>query len=422
MGKPWCFCQILAASTFMLGAAQGAHAEDPAAARRPKGTIVAVMPVAAGALDEDAAMVLSDALAEALDGANGWRIIARGDLRALLAREAVRQGIGCEQDCRQHLSEVLGVQVLIAQVVNRLADQLVWAGSLVDVGTGEVLLRHEERAPTVDQLQSRAVEMALGISGVAGIGQLEGPQVQRALGFKDARTLKAFKSFRNANPRMAIPAALTAFVLARNEESRAMMLLEGSLLATAALIAPVAIMTAVLTVAVASGGQSHTTAGPPLAMLALAMGLVCAAVGAMAMLAGATAMLVAMVDGSNTGQVTLRKDGCCTDLATINDSKNSPVPSYLVGVPGLVAPAVFVALVPVAGAFGLLALTWVWRVALSSPASADRSWGRTYVSVTAASLGLGTAGLLAVAMLVVAPVVGLLLMFWPDEPLVERGA
>lgn len=113
-------------------------------------------------VDADGRAALTLALTRALDGRDGQRVSSIVDVQQLADIEASRQAVDCADDsgCLAEIGEAFGARLMVMGRVTRVAGQLVWQSTLLDVRSGVAVRREQVEATDLAGLVARAPAVA----------------------------------------------------------------------------------------------------------------------------------------------------------------------------------------------------------------------------------------------------------------------
>jgi hypothetical protein len=285
----------------------------PTAQAAPQG-LMAVMPILSpdSSTSADALDLLSGVLSAQLAELGGAKVLSPDELRALLATESTRQGLGAVDDgALAEIAAASGAELVVTGRVNRVAGLMRWEAELVNTRLSSTLHHGTLTGRNVQALAARGDEMALLLLGKKQETGVKASAAKR-LGFNSKEDLRGFVDYRKQHPEWGTTEALTQYIIANNVEENRLALSEaGVFLAGAAL--------SVHSVLFAMGAMFAYTSTPlPFLVAPFCVGATgCCFAGAGTM---AVAVGLAIWDGLDRTFRPVKKKGCCRDDAIIHDA------------------------------------------------------------------------------------------------------
>lgn len=272
----------------------------------PMGGPVAVLPVLVKGLPaaDDVSAMLTQELSLRLAETPGLNVVGAEEVRALLAHEAERQGLGCADDgCLMEVVGALGARFVVTGSVSRVDARLVWAASMVDQKTAQVVTRAYVQAHSVESLLAQSQDMVQGLLGTRLLEQ-NPAKAMHTLGFRKQDDVARFQRYRQEHSQLPFSEALASFIRSSNAESPALATAEvATLWAAGAALAAGMMLPGLAFVLPTNLGVVALLSGCGL------LGVGVAGVGV------AVALLV--VDAMDLGRVRVSERGCCRDDAQL---------------------------------------------------------------------------------------------------------
>jgi hypothetical protein len=352
--------------------------------------------------------VLTDALTHAMAERKRHPTVSAVELRQMVERETAAQGAGCDSTCTAEIAGALGARLAVTSDVGQRGEALVWSASLVQLADATVLARANVRGRGPQALVNQAAELAAALHGEAGATRLKGADAARRLGLEDRHTLEDFAAFREANPQWTTHEAFTTFLARRNMEHPA------TSAAQAALAGGAVAFTLATVAGVGAGVVVGLLLHPAVGLLMLAGGLVCAATAAAL---GVAAVALLVVDAMNLGAVKVHREGCCRDDAALQDLEADDGWHRASAVTFLLHPPVLLGGLFVAAGLLLAALAVTGLVGSALPDVGNGAVANG-LFLLGGFIAVPVMLLLLVPPVLLSPVLGLLLLFWPNRPAV----
>ncbi|MEW5849126.1 MAG: hypothetical protein AB2A00_09935 [Myxococcota bacterium] len=375
---------------------------------QPSAVVLPVQVDGGSASAAEVSLLLTTALTSALGDVGSFSVISTEEVRALLAHEADIQAMGCSQECVAEIMGALGARLAVVSSVVSEGRRLTWAASVVDRDGMSILHRAAVSGETFRMLLTQSRDLAHAVTGKEPTALLDTPGAQQRLGFQSPRDFKEFRAYRQAHPDDTVDQALNAFLLRRNLERGGLALAEAALFISSATVVAGALML----VAVGGAVQNYISSSGG---FWLVFGGVVAI--PLAVWLGVMGLALTVVDAMNLGHVEVKRAGCCRDDAALADAESHNAVSRATAIAIMATgPALF-------GALGL-AIALSLAVVAVSPWVAfyvpDVGNSGTYPATASLAQNAGWLGVTAGFLLVVLiqPVVGALLLWWPSPGVV----